>query len=62
MRAINKHNIGFEFGFILVVDLVDKLIDQGALPSTGRSVENQMGHCFGAVKIIQFLADGIVDG
>jgi hypothetical protein len=42
MRAIDKHDIGFHFLFIVFVDFVEEIVDDGLFPGSGRSVEDNM--------------------
>jgi hypothetical protein len=58
--AVDKHDVGLDARFLMVVDQVDEIVDEGAFPRAMRSVEQEVGDAIVAVKSIEFAFNCVV--
>jgi hypothetical protein len=52
MGTIDKHDIGLNLVFILIVNCIDEIIDEGPFSSTGTPMKNEMGDFTGYDKMM----------
>jgi len=62
MSTIDKHDIGFHNGLVVIVNLVQKFEYDRPLAGSGRSVENNVRDFFRRNERIEFTANTFVDG
>lgn len=60
VRAIDKHDIGLDPRFLMIVDQVDEIIDERTLARTVRPVKQEIGDAIVTMKSLQFSFNGIV--
>jgi hypothetical protein len=60
VRAVDKHDVGLDARFLVVVDQVDEIVDEGAFAGAMRAVEQEVGDAIVAVKSIEFAFNCVV--
>ena len=60
MRAIDKHDIGFDSRFLMIVYQIDEIVDEGPFARPVRPVKQEIRDAIVAIKSFEFTFNGFV--